>query len=551
MHFDDRVYQEFLKEMQALESFRVENSKLYAGTPLEQLEDPDTKRLVEALAFFSARTRMHGERTINATHEKIFRQYFPYLLSSLPTMGLVEFATNLRCVDVETIPQGTELVFEMPDTTPVYFRTLRETKIWPISYNKLEFESLAGGRSRLHLHFSALHQNLVPIDSIVLFVNHLGSFSPSVYLLYALLVATESVAVTYDKQADRTDTATLKHRLNETDTLFSHPVERIRSQLHLPAQELFLEVNFPPATSRWKSVCLTFELGRLWPKSLDLAKESFVLNVAPVANLKRESADPIRDEGLKESYPLLYPDPNAGMELHSIVQVYQVNPVKTEPLMPALLGVKGNTYDVDYVTQQISLDINGALMDPKMVVVDGFWAQPWFAEKTHSELKVQLFSYPTSGIDPRLHGSLVAGESPLIAQDPSLLLKLLALKNQSHLSLDEILLLCSAMKKTERSTFSHILESIKSCEVHQKLDQLGVSLSIEYVFELAALNHRSLVLALVFFRQMHQFLNCWLSNFHVQTKLNVVNLAHPIVFRGGGYDEFNVLARDIFLHKGN
>lgn len=551
MHFNDKVYQEFLKEMQALESFRLENSKLYTDTPLEQLEDPDTKRLIEALAFFSARNRVHGERTINATHEKIFRQYFPYLLSSLPTMGLVEFATNLRCVDEELVPLGTELIFQTPDEIPIYFQTFKETKIWPIFYNKLNFEPLSGGKARLHLHFSALHTNLVPIDSVELFINHLGSFLPSAYLLYALLAATESVSVTYDGDDNRTEPAHLEHVFDESSSLFPHPVEQIRSQLHLPAQELFLKVAFNPASKRWKSLHLTFELDRLWPQLIELTKESFVLNVAPVINLKRETADPICDEGLKESYPVLYPDPSARMELHSVMQVYQVNSTKTEPLMPALLGVKGNTYDMDYVSQRVSLDIQGVLTSPKTVIVDGFWSQPWFAEKTRAELKVSLFSLSTSGIEPRLLGSLVPGESPFIEQDPALLLKLLALKNQSHLSLDEIFLLCNSMKKIEHSCFNYAPEWIQSCRVQQQIDQLGVALSIEYIFDLNTLDQQTLLLALIFFRQIHRFLNCWLSNFHVQTKLNTSSQPQPIVYMGESYREFNLLARNIFLHKRN
>ena len=62
---------------------------LRPGVPLDQ-EDPDVRRLIEAMAIFTARTRLAGTRHINARHRQILLQYFPFLLTPLPAMALAQ-----------------------------------------------------------------------------------------------------------------------------------------------------------------------------------------------------------------------------------------------------------------------------------------------------------------------------------------------------------------------------------------------------------------------------------------------------------------------------
>ena len=47
-------------------------------------EDPDVRRLIESMAFFTARTRLSSIRNIQNTRRRLFEQYFSFLLHPVP-----------------------------------------------------------------------------------------------------------------------------------------------------------------------------------------------------------------------------------------------------------------------------------------------------------------------------------------------------------------------------------------------------------------------------------------------------------------------------------
>jgi len=55
----------FLAELESLEKFRISYTGLYPNAPLTR-EDPDVRRLMEAMAMFTARTRLAAERSLGA-----------------------------------------------------------------------------------------------------------------------------------------------------------------------------------------------------------------------------------------------------------------------------------------------------------------------------------------------------------------------------------------------------------------------------------------------------------------------------------------------------
>ena len=56
------LYDEFLSELELLEKFRITYSGIHPFAPVER-DDQDVQRMVEALAVFSARSRLAGERS--------------------------------------------------------------------------------------------------------------------------------------------------------------------------------------------------------------------------------------------------------------------------------------------------------------------------------------------------------------------------------------------------------------------------------------------------------------------------------------------------------
>ena len=103
----DILEKAFLAELEALEKFRISYTGIYPNTPLTR-EDPDIRRLIEALAMFTARTRVAAERNIDQSMLRIFRQHFSYLLDPMPAMVMLSATPTARYVDATELPEGTE-----------------------------------------------------------------------------------------------------------------------------------------------------------------------------------------------------------------------------------------------------------------------------------------------------------------------------------------------------------------------------------------------------------------------------------------------------------
>src|SRR3569832_2795528 len=88
----------FLAELEALEKFRISYTGIYPNTPLTR-EDPDIRRLIEALAMFTARTRVSAERNIDQSMLRIFRQHFSFLLDPVPALVMLSATPTARYVD--------------------------------------------------------------------------------------------------------------------------------------------------------------------------------------------------------------------------------------------------------------------------------------------------------------------------------------------------------------------------------------------------------------------------------------------------------------------
>src|SRR6185369_8072505 len=131
-------------------------------------------------------------------------------------------------------------------------------------------------------------------------------------------------------------------------------------------------------------------------------------------------------------------EPAHKFELHTVVNVSEILSVGMRPLKPGILGFGGGTYEIDYFEKQIMLDVPDAFNDPKTISIEALWTQPWFTNHMNDELELQFAEAQLFGIGVRLLGSIHCYENTL-KDDPNFLIHILSLKNQNHLSLNEIL----------------------------------------------------------------------------------------------------------------
>src|SRR5690348_8990678 len=104
---NDALEKAFLAELEALEKFRISYTGQYPNVPLAR-EDPDVRRLIEAMAMFTARTRLAAERNVGQSMLRLFRQHFPYLLAPVPAAAMLAGSVTARYVDVAELPSDSE-----------------------------------------------------------------------------------------------------------------------------------------------------------------------------------------------------------------------------------------------------------------------------------------------------------------------------------------------------------------------------------------------------------------------------------------------------------
>ncbi len=550
MRLDDKIYQAYLEEMEALEGFRVSHASLHRDTPLELLEDPNTSRLVESLGFFSARNRMHGLGQIAQIHQVLFRQYFSFLINPLPSMGLLQLEPSLRIPETLHLPAGTELVGETYDQRKATFQTLEPVTVPPLFPDHFAFFHKVNGGWQLEMRYKSPYVQNADLNEMTFYLNHLGSFYGSVRTYMALRRCIESVKVGYDQtnmRDQKGDPCEVLFNQSGDRKVFNHPLENIRSCLHFPEKEMFMTIKIPRNAEQWQTVTFTFELSEAWPEQLKLTSNSLVPYVTPIANIKAAKGEPIHCDGTKDRYPILYPNPVEGFSLHTILGVYEVVSGGLLPIKPGILDKKGRTYEMDYLTHEIFFDFPTAFKKPSKISIDALWTQLWFNDYIDQEFKLSFAEKQIGDFRPKLLQQMRGHEKPLAANNPKFLLRILSLKNQNNLSESEVLFLINGLKNLQHSPFAFVPELIMNLKIVQQLGQSGTGPVVRYEFQLKEWDGKNWEVVVFFFKYVNAFLNCWLSNFHVHTVVHFPHKKQPLIFKGDYDNEDTILDRDFSL----
>ena len=328
--------------------------------------------------------------------------------------------------------------------------------------------------------------------------------------------------------------------------ILTHIIEQIRSLLHFPQQELFITINVPPLGKRWQTVTLEFHFNENWPASLKLNDDSLIPFCVPIVNLRKGYADPIVCDGTKDQYALLHPDAAHKFELHTVLQVSEVLPNGTRPLKPGILGTRTHTYEVDYFKEQLLLELPDAFQDPKTITTMALWSQPWFSDYVSDDFELQFNEAQMFGLETRILGSLHRNEKT-IDEDPNFLIRILSLKNQNQLSLNEILFILNAMKRLSQSFFDMVPDLIRDFKMSQKINQRSLSSVVEYEFFLRDWGSQKWEVVVLFFSYLSRLLNAWLPNLEVEISVHFPQTKKPLIIKQGKKYELSALARDFFL----
>jgi len=517
------------------------------------MEDPHTKHIVETLAFFIARSQIHGEQTILNLYRRLFRQYFPYFWSPLPSMGLIQLQPSRNLSETIVCKEGTEILTRTRDKRRVYFQTTEPVRVLPIHYSKSQFIAKKKEPARFILKFKSMTEFKEEIGTFRLFVNCLNDFPSSWSLSIALRQHLRSIRILYDKTEGLGEPCEFTFNHSNQKTLFKHPIEQLRSLIHFPEQELFLDIEVPPYREKWKTFTLCFDLGNDWPEEFPLSEESFYPFVVPMVNLQKTTAEIIRCDGTQDSYPILHPTSEKDFAIHSFQGLYSLDNHKPVPLKPHFLSSGDESYEIEPIFSEgqppeyrLQVNLEDALQKTKLITIEALWYQPWFDKLDH-DVKAVLSSKILKEYSLRLVGHMTSPEDRTSTYDIKLLTRLLSLKNQTRLDLKDLLFLFNILKINEKSHFKEIPKQIIDLKVSQRYGSLSTGVTHEYSFLLEKLNRKNQDLVLLYFRNLKVFLDLWMSNIDVEVTVSAPNFKEPITIKEGSSHETSALVRDLLL----
>lgn len=546
MRQSENLYRAFLDEMRALENFRTTYSGLHPSASLHR-EDPDVRRLIEAMAFFTARTRTSGLRNILATRRRLFQQYFSFLLEPLPAMGLLEATTTGRFAEPALLPAGAEIALRPPEGPTAMFRTLWDLRLLPVRMRSAEMSTLRGGAPRLMLHFETPYPRSDDIGRLSLHVSHMGSYHASLHILAGLRDHSRGAFVCFDERVTEDSSGPpcpvhfgVPAEAVPPSERPPHPIEAVRDFMRFPEQSLYVSFDVPRPPRNWKRFSICLDLDERWPKSLRLHGETFKLFVVPMVNLRRSMAEPIACDGTRDRYAIRSPFRADGFELHSVLGAYLLEKEGMSPLRPGVIAGGGGSYEVEIYTGEVgdrremylNVDLPDAFEAPRKVAVDALWYQPGFTEHASARVAVAVRDRVIAGVDFDILGEARGHLDNALQDDTEALLRVLSLKHKAVLDLDELKLLLSALGGIEDGHFRSIPEHMLGLDVRTVPLASAQGGGIKHIYQLRmkAFEDTYRPVVEVALRQLCALLNCWIADAVVELEAYPTGARKPWLF---------------------
>lgn len=445
-HFDATM----LAEVREMEQSRT-RYQLERPDALVDRNDPDVRRLLEALAYSTVRTRLATLRNLHATWRRLLSSYFHFILQPLPAMAMAQAVVTPNLADPVVLPRGTELRVTTLDGTVGSFQTLCELRVVPMVLEHCEILLRPQG-FRLVLSFTSAFLRGDAVGLLRLAIHYLDDYLAALRVHTNLRQHFQRAFCVYDRavsvDSDGPECAvTFGTRFDEPyETDDQNPLEGARGFFHFPQQDLMLHVEVPPPRQPWRRLSLCFDLAAAWPRNPPIYREIFCPFTVPVRNARRTPARIIECDGTRDSYPIRYIHDDPSYVLQRPHGVFRLTDEGTEPLRPGVLSDIAPSQDIEEQGApgqlghgySLVLRMPQAFDQPERLLVDATWYQPRFADHAVGALKVMLADRSLLGLDWQIVGPVRAAVDSPLRQDPERLLALLALKMKPTLELAEL-----------------------------------------------------------------------------------------------------------------
>lgn len=519
-------YEDFLVELKAVDDFLAYRT---GDATYVQREDPDVRRLVESIAFFSARTRQAASDQLRRSVLQLARGHLDDFLSPQPARGLVQAMPAGLVTDTAYLPAGTRLRLTTPDGVLGLFSTMVDVTLRPLQIDLAELQLRSAGGFRLVIRIRARREVVDVAEPLTIYLSYLNDYRASLRFQYGLRhhLPEGGASVFYDAAPDPSHTgAPCEVSFGSAPRAQAEPgsgsrIEELRTFFHFPAKELCMNVALPRPAAPWRAAWLCLDLDEDWPSELVVNKDVFRLFVVPIENLVRDAALPIKCDGTRSHFSIVPVRTDAGLALHSVTGVFQETASGPEPILPVHLASGDPSYDLDQVDDELDafdphlvLRLPAAFTAPRLISVEARWHQPGFDNVAVGKLDVKLQTRHVQGAELRLLGTLTPHRQSALWRDPAAMLQVLSRRASRVLERRDLVSLMTLLGADQDSYHAGIDAELLQVEVHEEPADLRRGGGIRHVYRITIgeIDDDRLGLVADYLRCVETLLDAWSSN---------------------------------------
>lgn len=320
-------------------------------------EDPHVERMIEAFALLTSRIHKRLDDDFPLFTETFLDVLYPHYLRPFPSCSIARFDIGSAASQMSkaaVVPRGTMLVSKAIKGVACKFRTAYDVLLLPLRLVSAGFRGAVSAPDGTPLPKGATSVLSLQLELTSAQVNwaSLGAASLRFYIdgegsqvsalrealsSRVLGVLVQTAAVGPWRSGGNALPTTVGFAEDEALIDFSarsHPAYRLLTEYFAFAEKFnFIDIPLPPAVQRTGAGAVTLHLvmGGIRADSDEarlletVGRDNLLLGCAPVVNLFRQNADPIRVTHTSASYPLL-PDARRAFayEVYSIDKVFRV-----------------------------------------------------------------------------------------------------------------------------------------------------------------------------------------------------------------------------------
>lgn len=524
----------FDEEMTFLANIQSRFMDIHSQVPVEY-EDPDVKRLSEAMAAFMAKGRIDGKEQINQLHRRVFQQLLPYIASPVASMGLLQ--TNTRHITEATeINSGTAFSIVSEDDDKAEYRSLHVMPIRPITLGRVGYASddltTPATDSQFKIEINALTKVPGHLQHLPIYLSVNNNYSLTLQFIKMLQQRLISVRAVFDGDLDVPGQFQLGPCQPEIPKLApdsqaymeldgKHPIEKIRHFFQLPQQENYLNLYFKESPQQWKKCELKLILNAPWPHNIKVSAEFFKLGVICVENISKEQAEAFTFDATHSAYPVRPPATDPELVMLKCLGVYRGALKDRDLLRPGILKSGDGAYELHHqgaAHPLIDIQLAEAFFKPVKISVDALWHQPGFSAHLWKKLAVRTTQLDIPGLKCQVFSPPVP-HVPFNDNDPHSLLELSLLKNKDRLSLEEIIFVLESVS----TVFAREFKTVKPL-----LSELHFLPPNNYGFVITETSSQMLTLLECFIKKLQTLLNLWLADSNITVTIkNKIQITEP------------------------